>query len=672
MSNETSENWLEAALASLGRARVTVFGDFCLDAYWQLEPDDSERSVETGLAVRRVRRQSYSLGGAGNIVANLAALGVRRIRPVGVVGDDLFGRQMLRLLADCGAAGEGMLVDADWQTLVYCKPRIRGQEQERIDFGGFSELSPALAYALEQRLREAAADSDVVILNQQVPGGVSTPELIERLNAVVADHPQTIFIVDSRHRAELYSGCLYKINAHEAARLLGRPRPLDEPVSVTSARELAQELCRRGGRCVFLTRGEHGLLVAEPGRLTEAPGIQALSAVDPVGAGDTALAAIAAVLGSGGDAPAAARLANIAAFVTVRKLGATGTASPDEIRAVGPQPDYVYLPELADDIRQARYLEGTEIEVVPQLWGWHGLPAVGAGHAGARTMQSPGGIRMATANDAEAMPPAHATAIRHAIFDHDGTISTLRQGWEQVMEPMMLRAILGPLHQDAEPELHHKALETVRRFIDRSTGIQTLAQMQHLVELVRQFQCVPEADILDMHGYKRLYNDRLLEQVRQRLAKLGRGELSSEDFLVRGARAMLEALRDRGVRLYLASGTDQQDVEAEAAALGYAELFEGRIFGAVGDVKVEAKELVLRRIFGQCRLSGPEVAVFGDGPVEVRQARKRGCIAVGVASDEVRRRGLNPVKRSRLIRAGADLVVPDFSQLDRLLAALGL
>ena len=67
-----------------------------------------------------------------------------------------------------------------------------------------------------------------------------------------------------------------------------------------------------------------------------------------------------------------------------------------------------------------------------------------------------------------------------------------------------------------------------------------------------------------------------------------------------------------------------------------------------------------------------EVVTFGDGPVEIRQTRKRGGFAVGVASDEIRRFGMNSSKRTRLIRAGADLVVPDFSQLDQLLGALRL
>jgi hypothetical protein len=104
--------------------------------------------------------------------------------------------------------------------------------------------------------------------------------------------------------------------------------------------------------------------------------------------------------------------------------------------------------------------------------------------------------------------------------------------------------------------------------------------------------------------------------------------------------------------------------------MGYADVFEGRIFGAVGDVNVEAKKLVLERIIRENNLSGDEFVVFGDGPVEIRETRKRGGVCVGVASDEVRRFGLNPAKRTRLIRAGAHLVVSDFSQVSSLLSLL--
>ena len=633
-SADADGNWLETCLTAIPSARVAVFGDFCLDAYWLIDAEEGERSIETNLPVRRVREQRYSLGGAGNIVANLVDLGAGSVRAVGLVGDDLFGRQMHGMLRGLDVNCDGMLAcQDDWQTLVYSKPHAGDVEQNRIDFGGFNILADGAAEALAEQLDRAAAESDIVILNQQVPAGVSTERMIERINAVVAPRDGCRFIADSRHRAERYRGCLLKVNAHEAARILGEDRPLDERIGAGDVRRFAARLFERTGRTVFVTRGENGLVVADETGLDAVPGIQIVERTDPVGAGDTVISALAAVLASGGGAMRAAELANIAASVTVRKLRTTGTASPDEIRHVGPAPDYVYLPELADDPRRARYRDGAEIEIVRDL---------------------PGKLN-----------------IRHAIFDHDGTISSLRQGWEQIMQPMMIRAVLGPRYDDADETLYHKVVEIVGEFIDKTTGLQTLKQMQGLVGLVRQFGCVHEADILDIHGYKALYNAELLAMVRRRAVKLERGELDASDFQIKSVRRLLEALRERSVKLYLASGTDQGDVIAEADVLGYGELFEGRIFGAVGDVTVEAKRVVLDRIFRQHDVSGTELVTFGDGPVEIRETRKHRGVAVGVASDEVRRFGLDPAKRARLVRAGADLIVPDFSQLDALLECLG-
>ena len=87
----------------------------------------------------------------------------------------------------------------------------------------------------------------------------------------------------------------------------------------------------------------------------------------------------------------------------------------------------------------------------------------------------------------------------------------------------------------------------------------------------------------------------------------------------------------------------------------------------------EAKKIVMDRILNDVGAANVKrMAAFGDGPVEIREINKRGGLAVGIASDEVRRFGLNTTKRSRLIRAGADLVIPDFSQRTTLYTILGI
>ncbi len=623
--------WLDLALAPIAQVNAADMGDFCLDAYWILETEAPELSIETGLPIRRVRSQRYSLGGAGNVVANLAALGVRSLRSIGVVGTDLLGAELLRLLDACGASA-GMVADPDCQTMVYAKPCAGAAEENRIDFGAFNSLSGTTFDTLVAALNQAASASHVVILNQQIPSGVSGSGVIELVNECIASHPNTHFIVDARHRPNLYRGAILKLNVREAAKYLGKTAGSD--ISRDEARTLALSISQLTGKTVFLTRGEDGIVVAGSGEVSEIAGIQMLGETDTVGVGDTVVAALAAALGSGQQPAMAARLANLAAAVTVKKLQTTGTATPAEILALGPAPDYIFEPELAAAPHRARFIENTEIEQVGNL-------------------------------------PSELS-IEHCIFDHDGTLSTLREGWEQIMEPMMVRAIFGPEYLIASAVLIADVTSKVQRLIDRTTGIQTLAQMRELADMVRAAGFVDKCCILDEYGYKQIFNEELMKVVRARIGKLASGELVSADFQIKNAGLLLQELYKRGIKLYLASGTDQDDVLAEAKAMGYAEFFEGRIFGSIGDIDSDAKKIVLERIIDEHNLAGHQFATFGDGPVEMRETRKVSGLCIGVASDELRRFGWNLAKRSRLIRAGASLLAPDFSQLPALLKVLKL
>jgi phosphoglycolate phosphatase-like HAD superfamily hydrolase len=124
------------------------------------------------------------------------------------------------------------------------------------------------------------------------------------------------------------------------------------------------------------------------------------------------------------------------------------------------------------------------------------------------------------------------------------------------------------------------------------------------------------------------------------------------------------------MRIYLASGTDKADVINEAKSLGYDDLFDGGIYGSVGDISKYSKKMVIDDIIKNNNLKGNELLVIGDGPVEIKECRKANGIAIGIASDEVRRYGLNQEKRTRLIKSGAQIIIPDFSQADKLMELL--
>lgn len=362
------------------------------------------------------------------------------------------------------------------------------------------------------------------------------------------------------------------------------------------------------------------------------PGIHIVDQTDPVGAGDTMVSALACCLAAGLSSVEAAHFANLASVVTIKKRFQTGTASGEEILTLADDASFVFHPELADNIQNATFILDSSIEMC--------------------TKEIPDGI------------------ITHAVFDHDGTISILREGWETVMEPIMMNAILGETRSKQSDKFIENLRKRVLDFIDRTTGIQSILQMEGLADMVREYGLVPEDRILDKFGYKEIYNNALIDMVNERVEKLKKGDASVSDFTVNSAVDFLHKLSEKGVTLSLASGTDKDDVIAEAKLLGYADLFNGGIFGSVGDVSKYSKKKMIREIMESNDLHGHELVVFGDGPVEIKESRRVDGIAVGIASDEVSGEGLNPEKRTRLIRAGAHYVIPDFSESEALMYVL--
>jgi len=248
-------------------------------------------------------------------------------------------------------------------------------------------------------------------------------------------------------------------------------------------------------------------------------------------------------------------------------------------------------------------------------------------------------------------PHEHRRKIDAAVFDFDGTLSTLRAGWESVMEPLMVEAILGD---------RAEVTALVRAYIDESTGIQTVLQMRWLAETV----AARGGHALDEWDYKAEYNRRLLSEVMRRRDAVLSGKTPREAYLVPGGEALLAALHERGVKLYAASGTDDADVRAEAAVLGLDRYFT-RISGAGERSTACSKEAVLRELLD----SDQSLLVVGDGKVEIALGRASGALTLGAATDE--KNGCERIaedKLRRLKNAGAHAIVPNFSETEEILA----
>lgn len=341
-AHATSSADVERLLARASRARVAVVGDFCLDAYWEIDCGEPELSIETGLPTRRVRAQRYSPGGAGNVAMNLAALGVERVSAIGLVGSDPFGACMLGLLRAAGVDCRGVLDGpANWQTPVYAKPITDGEEGGRTDFGAFNAMDAATARRLAAALDEAASTHDALIVNRQLPNALATGPFVDAINSVAAAHPDLLVLVDARYGACDFAGAVLKLNRDEAVRLaLAGDAGADAKAAAETGDtvKLASAIQRKTGRAVFITRGARGLVAAAHDGAADISGIPVPSPIDTVGAGDCLASALAATLCAGArdgiaHAAEAAAFANLAASVILKKLHTTGTASPAEIRA---------------------------------------------------------------------------------------------------------------------------------------------------------------------------------------------------------------------------------------------------------------------------------------------------------------------------------------------------
>ena len=253
--------------------------------------------------------------------------------------------------------------------------------------------------------------------------------------------------------------------------------------------------------------------------------------------------------------------------------------------------------------------------------------------------------------------------VRAVLFDFDGTISTLRCGWEDVMKPLMLEMISGGKAYSEELK------REVEAYISDSTGIQTIHQMKWLAAAVHERGNNPSAPD-DPWWYKAEYNRRLMENVGDRVKRLRMGEVPALAYLIAGSEEFLKTLCDKGVRLYVASGTDHPDVCAEAEALGVRKYFTHIAGAPVGEENC-SKEKVMAELLGSENLHGDEVAVIGDGKVEIRLGCEAGARTIGLATNE-REGGVDAVKRDRLIKAGADVIAGDFTEKEALLAFLGL
>jgi len=316
--------------------RIAIAGDFCLDRYFDIDPDRSEISIETGLPVHNITRVRCQPGAAGTILNNLVALGTGQIVPVGIAGEDGEGWELVRALqARQGVVTSHLIQSPLRHTFTYTKPLVHSpgqppRELSRLDLKNWDPTPAPLANDVARHLDLIASDIDALIIMDQVDiagTGTITDTLLDRVAALAEARPHLPIIADSRRTLRGFPRVIFKMNAAELGRFAGQPVE-----DIPSVRAAASDLARTNQRPVFITLAERGIVGAAPdGSSHHRPGLPVLGPIDIVGAGDSVTANLAAALAAGAEIPEAMELAMAAAHCVIHQLGTTGTASVPQL-----------------------------------------------------------------------------------------------------------------------------------------------------------------------------------------------------------------------------------------------------------------------------------------------------------------------------------------------------
>ncbi|MCL5670628.1 MAG: PfkB family carbohydrate kinase [Acidobacteria bacterium] len=316
-------------LDAFHKLKALVIGDICVDRWCTYDPATSEPSRETSIPRLGVVSTEVTPGAGGTVANNLASVGTGKVAVLGVRGDDGFGFELDRALAERGITSELMVKVPDWQTFTYTKllnSQTGVEDQPRVDFISTRPLPTEAEQRVIENIHSAVGAFDVVLVADQAEtraGGVVTPSVRNAIIEAAQKYSEKVFLADSRKRAHLFRNMTLKPNLEEAE---DASRAL---LGTVDFRGLRREL---GAKVLVVTHGSKGALVMEENKETWAEARPVENPVDICGAGDSFAAGYALSMAVNGDPVAAARFGNLIASITIMKKG-TGTASPQEILA---------------------------------------------------------------------------------------------------------------------------------------------------------------------------------------------------------------------------------------------------------------------------------------------------------------------------------------------------
>lgn len=324
---------LEQLLTRLPGLTIGLLGDLFLDQYLEISADLTEHSIETGLESYQVDAVRNSPGALGTVAKNLTTLGVGAVKPLTVIGGDGRGTDLLACLDQWNIQTDWVVREAGRLTPTYTKPMQHyadgrpPTERNRIDIRTRGPLAAETSSHLAALLHEHFDECDGwIVLDQvnEVGWGVIDDQVIRTLHRMSTAAPEKFVLVDSRQRLIDFSDTILKGNDVEITAATG----------VSDPAEAATKLAERTGRPVICTCGADGIWIGDPtGAAALSQGRRVGGPIDIVGAGDMVSAALTATHLAGGSLLEAADCANLGASIAVAKLGTTGEATPDELRA---------------------------------------------------------------------------------------------------------------------------------------------------------------------------------------------------------------------------------------------------------------------------------------------------------------------------------------------------
>jgi len=330
----------DAITSSYSKLRLAVIGDFCLDRYLEIDPEKKETSIETGLPVYNVVNIRSQPGGAGTILNNLEALGMKEIVAVGFCGEDGEGWELRRSLqAKRGVQLDHFVPTLQRRTFTYTKPLLVHPakppvELNRLDLKNWTPTPPSIVECIQKAVSYLSTHVDAFILLDQVDladTGVVSSRVLESIGKVASQRPEFLIMADSRRGLRGFPKVTFKMNDSELARLAGSEATTD----LAAIQQRAAALASQQGQRVFVTMADRGIVGASPtGEVQHVPALPLRGEIDVVGAGDAVTANVATALAAGASLRESMELAMLAASIVIHQLGTTGTASVSGLRAL--------------------------------------------------------------------------------------------------------------------------------------------------------------------------------------------------------------------------------------------------------------------------------------------------------------------------------------------------